>query len=286
MEGTTKMDKILVITGNKSKAEEISAIIGLQVEAKKLDLSEIQSLSVEEVAKKKASSAYDILRQPVIVDDTGMNIEALNGLPGALVSWFLDSLGPKGLLGLIKDKKDRKATVSTCIAFADSTGVYTFVGTVYGKMPSTPKGKNGFGYDPIFIPEGSNKTYAEMSADEKNKISMRNIALTKLSDFLKRRPPSETEISREQLESDYQKIKKTNPRKAAEMAYVLARLYLEDKNFGKATEYGKQSISLFDKCKMNTITECSAIHTILCGIVLPDLIHQDIVRNRLSPLQL
>ncbi|MBU4332247.1 RdgB/HAM1 family non-canonical purine NTP pyrophosphatase [Patescibacteria group bacterium] len=280
------MKKILVITGNQGKADEISAITGLNMEAKKLELSEIQSLSVEEVAKKKAMAAYEILRQPVIVDDTGMSIEALNNLPGALIVWFLDSLGPQGVLDLITDKTNRKASVSTCIAYADANGVQTFVGVVNGTIPTELKGDGGFGYDPIFIPEGQNKTYAEMTADEKNNISMRKIALMKFKEYITSKDAPASEMSLDDLEKLFKEIKQSDKRRAAEVAYVLAKIYLDKKNIEEATNYGKQSIYLFDQCDMQTMKDCASKYTILGGIVLPDLIHQDVARNRLAPLGL
>ncbi|MCG2690644.1 RdgB/HAM1 family non-canonical purine NTP pyrophosphatase [Candidatus Parcubacteria bacterium] len=284
--GGGKMQKILVITGNQGKVNEISAITGLTVEAKKLELSEIQSLSVEEVAKKKVMAAYEIVRQPVLVDDTGMNIEALNGLPGALVVWFLDLLGPQGVLDLIANKKNRKASVSTCIAYADANGVQTFIGTVNGTIPTELRGDEGFGYDPIFIPEGQNKTYAEMSVDEKNEISMRKIALMKFKDYTISKNAPESEMSLDDLGKLFEETKQSDKRKAAEVAYVLAKIYLDKKDMKKATDYGKQSIQLFDQCDMETMEDCVARYTILSGIVLPDLIHQDVVRNRLMLLEL
>jgi len=181
-----KMNKVLVITGNQGKADEISAITGLAVETRKLDIPEIQSLSVKEVASIKAKAAYDIVKQPVIVDDTGMSIEALNGLPGAMIVWFLDSVGPQGILDMIKGQENRKASVSTCIGYADQSGVWTFTGIVEGIIPKELRGEGGFGYDSIFIPDRHNKTYAEMSAEEKNEISMRKIALEKFREFLKK----------------------------------------------------------------------------------------------------
>lgn len=280
------MQKILVITGNQGKVNEISAITGLTVEAKKLELPEIQSLSVEEVAKEKAMAAYEIVRQPVLVDDTGMNIEALNGLPGALVVWFLDLLGPQGVLNLIANKKNRKASVSTCIAYADANGVQTFIGTVNGTIPAELRGDEGFGYDPIFIPEGWNKTYAEMTTDEKNKISMRKIALMKFKDYTINKNAPESEMSLDDLRKLLKETKQSDKRKAAEVAYVLARIYLDKKDMKKAADYGKQSIRLFDQCGMKTMEDCAARYTVLGGIVLPSLIHQDIVRNRLTLLEL
>ncbi|HRZ95497.1 MAG TPA: RdgB/HAM1 family non-canonical purine NTP pyrophosphatase [Candidatus Moranbacteria bacterium] len=177
-------EQILFITGNTKKAEEVKAITGLDVSARNLDIPEIQSLDVEEVAKAKALSAFEITNSPVIVDDTGMSIDSLNGLPGALVAWFLDNLKPEGILKILANEENRKASVCTCIAYADQNGVFVFTGTVNGRVSKSLMGENGFGYDPIFIPDGSDKTYAEMTADEKNEISMRKIALLKFKDFI------------------------------------------------------------------------------------------------------
>jgi non-canonical purine NTP pyrophosphatase (RdgB/HAM1 family) len=176
--------KILFITSNNKKVEEVSAITGFDVSAKNLDIPEIQSLDVEAVAKAKALSAFQLTGSPVIVDDTGLSIDALNGLPGALVVWFLDSMGPEGILKILANEKNRQASVSTCIAYADQSGVFAFTGTITGKISETLRGESGFGYDPIFIPRGQEKTYAEMTADEKNKVSMRKIALLKFKEFI------------------------------------------------------------------------------------------------------
>lgn len=178
--------EILFITGNNNKAEEVKAITGLDVKTRNLDIPEIQALNVEEVAKAKALAAFHLTGQPVIVDDTGMSIEALNGLPGALVAWFLDNLKPNGILRILNSERNRKASVSTCIGYADQNGVSVFTGTIHGKIADSLKGDNGFGYDPIFIPDGCDKTYAEMTSAEKNEISMRKIALLKLKDFMLR----------------------------------------------------------------------------------------------------
>ena len=167
--------------------KEVRAITGLNVTAKNLDILEIQSLDVEEVAKAKARVAFEAVGQPVIVDDTGMSIEALGGLPGALIVWFVESIGPVGILRLMAKEKNRKASVSTCIAYADETGVFAFTGKILGTVSESLRGENRFGYDPIFIPDGHDRTYAEMTADEKNKISMRKIALLKWKEFLEQK---------------------------------------------------------------------------------------------------
>lgn len=179
-----KMSKeILFITGNQSKVAEMRAITGLEVKAEDREIEEIQSLKVEEVARAKAETAFRLVGRPVVVDDTGLEIEALGGLPGALVIWFLKTVGPAGILKMIKDEKNRKARVATCIAYADQNGVFTFLGTLEGEMAFQEKGENGFGYDGIFIPQGSQKTFAQMNESEKNALSMRKIALEKFKVF-------------------------------------------------------------------------------------------------------
>lgn len=181
------MKRITVVTGNSKKAKEIEALIGAPVESACLDIKEVQSLSVGEVAREKAFTAYRTLGVPVVVDDTGMNIAALGGLPGALVFWFLDTIGPEGILRLMRDSEDRRASVSTCIAYCEGPDVQLFEGIIEGTVSMEIRGTNGFGYDRIFIPNGQSKTYAEMTTEEKNTISMRSIALSKLRDFLVQR---------------------------------------------------------------------------------------------------
>lgn len=178
------MSSLTVITGNRGKAAEIGAILGMVVEHQALDITEIQSLDVEEVARDKAARAFEMIGKPVIVDDTGMSVQALGGMPGALIAWFLDNIGPDGILKLLDGSTDRRASVSTAIGYADNRGVHVFIGTVQGSIPDEPRGTNGFGYDPIFIPEGQEQTYAEMTSEQKNLGSMRAIALAKLADFL------------------------------------------------------------------------------------------------------
>jgi len=88
------------------------------------------------------------------------------------------------------------------------------------------------------------------------------------------------------LEKDFDNMKDVDPRKAAEVAYVLAKLHLDDGDIEKATRFGQESIRLFDKCEMETLKDCATHYTILEGVVLPDIIHQDVIRNRLNALEL
>ena len=92
------LDRIALITGNAGKAAEYAAMLGIEVTPAKAELTEVQSLDVADVAARKAADAYAQLGEPVLVDDTGLTIHAWNGLPGALVAWFIDTVGPQGIL--------------------------------------------------------------------------------------------------------------------------------------------------------------------------------------------
>ena len=125
----------------------------------------------------KAADAYAQLGEPVLVDDTGLTIHEWNGLPGALVAWFIDTVGPQGILDMAAGLTDRRATVTTALGYADATGVQVFQGTVHGTLATELLGSSGFGYDPIFIPDSDHRTYAQMTSEEKNKISHRRRAV-------------------------------------------------------------------------------------------------------------
>ena len=174
-------EHIALITGNDGKAREYSALLGIEVRPVKEDLIEIQSLDVMEVVKRKAEDAFSKLRCPVLVDDTGLALNAWNGLPGALVAWFLSSVGAEGILDMASCLADRTATATTALGYGDAKGVVcVFTGTLQGTLSTERRGDGGFGYDSIFIPAGSNMTFAEMSSEQKNAISHRRLAVEEL----------------------------------------------------------------------------------------------------------
>jgi XTP/dITP diphosphohydrolase len=172
-------DRITLITGNAGKAAEFAAMLGIEVTPAKAELTEVQSLDVAAVAARKAADAYAQLREPVLVDDTGLTVHEWNGLPGALVAWFIDTVGPQGILAMAAGITSRRATVSTALGYADADGVQVFTGTVDGSLATELRGTSGFGYDPIFIPDSDpgHRTYAQMTSEEKNKISHRRRAV-------------------------------------------------------------------------------------------------------------
>lgn len=178
--------KISFITGNKSKAEQLAFHLDMPVEHHKLDLQEIQSLDLEEIVRDKAQRAWDILKTPVLVEDTSLTFPALGKLPGPLIKWFLTQLDNEGLARLV-DGKDRTAIAEVKFGLHDGSACHIFTGTIQGKVAETPTGEKGFGWDPIFIPDGSSKSWAEMTLEEQAETSMRRIALRELQAFLKDR---------------------------------------------------------------------------------------------------
>lgn len=178
------IDRVTLVTGNSGKAREYASLLGIQVSATRVDLIEIQSLDVTKVVERKAEDAYARLRSPVIVDDTGLTLNAWNGLPGALIAWFLDTVGTQGILNMAADVADRSATVTTALGYADETGVRVFAGTIHGSLTTGPRGNGGFGYDSIFVPAGNTLTFAEMSSEQKNAISHRRLAADALREYL------------------------------------------------------------------------------------------------------
>jgi XTP/dITP diphosphohydrolase len=179
------MEKLFFVTGRDEKVREAEAILQTDVEQIKLDVPEIQSTDVVEVVREKAKAAARLSGRTVVVDDTGIHIDALNGFPGALSKPFLDSLHNKGILRVLRDEKDRRAVVRTAVGLCSpGSEPLVFVGEVEGSIALEERGTGNFGFDPIFVPKGSQKTYAEMTLREKNEISHRRRALDKLKHHL------------------------------------------------------------------------------------------------------
>ena len=179
------MKKITFITGNVGKAKYLSDYFHLPVDHLKLNLHEIQSLSLDEIVEDKAKRAFEIVKSQVLVEDVSLSFGALKKLPGPLIKWFLETLGNEGLCRLLDAFNDRSAFAEVAFAICDETGTHVFKGSIEGTIADNPRGEMGFGWDPIFIPKGHEKTWAEMTDAEKHATSMRKIALEKMVVFLK-----------------------------------------------------------------------------------------------------
>jgi XTP/dITP diphosphohydrolase len=158
--------KAIFVTTNEHKRREVQEILGVALERADLDLPEIQAIEPAEVAAEKARAAREALGDPdlpVLVEDSGLMVDAWGGFPGALTKWLMQSVGNEGLLRMLGPDEYRSASAVCVVALAETDGtVRTFRGEVPGTVASEPRGGGGFGYDPVFVPEWSSMTYAEM----------------------------------------------------------------------------------------------------------------------------
>lgn len=176
--------KITFLTGNKSKFEEASLIIPDLIQHD-IDLLEIQDTDPKRIILHKLEEAKKILLENLIVEDTSLYLDCLNGLPGPLIKWFLKTVGNDGLVKIANSFANNKALAKVILGFSKEGGpVEFFEGSIEGTVVS-PRGENGFGWDAIFQPDGRQKTFAEMTLEEKNEISMRKLAFQKLKEHLK-----------------------------------------------------------------------------------------------------
>jgi len=178
---------IKFVTGNKNKLREAREILDIEIESADAgELDELQTISVEEVIRHKAEEASKKIQSPFLVEDSGLVFDAWNGMPGALVKWFEKSVGNEGILKMLSSEKNRKATAQCFIAFHDGTSLQIVKGEINGHISETVRGNSGFGWDQIFMPEGHERTFAEMSPEEKNSMSHRKRAFENLKNLFQK----------------------------------------------------------------------------------------------------
>lgn len=176
--------ELYFVSSNEGKIIEAQHILGFPLKIAKLSLHEIQSLDVEEIVRIKAEDAYRQIQQPLLVDDAGMYIEAWNGFPGPFIKFVSDAGGPDLLLQMMRSETNRKAYFQASIGYHDGKDIHIFSGKVFGHVTDEKRGENGWGFDPVFQPDGHTLTLSEMTLEDKNKISHRKFALEQLRSFL------------------------------------------------------------------------------------------------------
>ncbi len=185
---------VFFATGNIHKFNEVRSILinfDIAVGMLRLKNTEIQSDSLIKIAQTSATDVFKQCNLPVIVEDAGLFISGLKGFPGPYAAYAYKTIGNKGILRLLKDQKSRKAVFRSAIAYCDSetSNPVVFNGETKGKITNKErvgKRKSGFGFDPIFQPKGSAKTFAEMTLEEKNSFSHRAKAISKFSEWYKK----------------------------------------------------------------------------------------------------
>lgn len=182
------MGLLYFASSNTNKYYEIQSLIQqkrsqeIDIQFKKIDFTEIQSDKLFDVAADKVLQAFNIIKDKVFVEDDGLFIRSLNGFPGVYSSYVHKTLGNKGILDLLSNKDDRISTFQSIISFYDGKEIKSFTGEIMGKITnSTTDG--GWGFDPIFIPEGTDITFGQMNNSDKNKLSHRKIAFDKFYEW-------------------------------------------------------------------------------------------------------
>ena len=164
-----------------TEAQRILSNLGLEISLFETKLEEIQSNSLSEIATRKALDAYSKVQKPVIIEDDGLFIDSLNGFPGPYSSYAYDTIGNKGIMSLLEKIESRNAKFVAIIAYCNGVDdIQLFESSIPGKISLSIE-EGGWGYDPIFIPDGESKTFANVS--DKDKFSHRSASLKKFSDW-------------------------------------------------------------------------------------------------------
>ena len=168
------------ITSNAGKFEEAKGILP-NLKQLAIDLPEIQELDPKVIIKAKLESAFSHNEGPFVIEDTSFALDCLGGLPGPLIKWFEQVIGNQGLFELASRYQNYAASVTTTLGLAKNRNDISFYSSIKHGTIVAPRGDIGFGWNPIFQPEGFNTTFAEMTIQEKNQLSMRAEAFRQLS---------------------------------------------------------------------------------------------------------
>ena len=179
--------RLAFVTSNPGKVEEARKYfepLGVKVYQLRVEYPEIQADTLEEVAEYGVKWLAERIGEPFFLDDSGLFVEALRGFPGVYSAYVYKTLGYRGILKLLEGETNRRAYFKSVIAYWDG-GLHIFTGRVDGEITTEPRGSGGFGFDPVFKPDGFAKTFAEMTTEEKNEISHRGRALRAFAEWLK-----------------------------------------------------------------------------------------------------
>ncbi len=180
---------LYLATRNRNKFMEASRILeGAPIDLRMLeaDKEELQADDTEVIALHAARRIHMETGLPVVVDDTGLFIKSLGGFPGPYAEYVYRTIGLEGVLRLLEEASDRRACFKTSLALVTTGYEQVFNGVTCGVIIREIRGSGGFGYDPIFMPDGYGRTYAEMSLEEKNRVSHRGKAFRELARWAER----------------------------------------------------------------------------------------------------
>lgn len=181
-----KLQKLTFVTQNKGKLEVARKFLSdFEVETVEFDVPEIQSLDPKEIIEYKLEYAYKKLQGPCYVLDDSLYLDCLNGFPGPFIKWFYEkTVGPEKTCLIANLFNQYGAKWVSMLGYFDGIEIHYLEEIVEGTIPTSPRGTNGFSWDPIFIPNGETKTFAEMTFDEKHKFTTSGKLYGKLMELL------------------------------------------------------------------------------------------------------
>jgi XTP/dITP diphosphohydrolase len=179
-------DQLILVSSNPNKGIEAERILGVPLLRVALTLPEIQAATVEEITWHKLEIARTKGYHRLVVEDVSLGFDELGNFPGPYVKWLLEAAGGKGLAAIAYALNNRAAKAQCCVAYWDGENGHVFLGECNGEVLVEPRGDQKFGWDSWFQPRGSDKTFAEMSDDEKDLVSHRGHAYRKLAEHLKK----------------------------------------------------------------------------------------------------
>ena len=166
----------VLVTGNPNKRREAERVVGHGLETAAIDLPEIQSGDLIEVLRFKAEAAWQRLERPVVVEETGLELACMNGFPGPLVKWMLEAVGDEGIAQVAIRAGDPGVVARCALMLLDGEREVIAEGSTAGRLVLPPRGVGGFGWDPVFEPDGLERTYAELGDEVKDRIGHRGRA--------------------------------------------------------------------------------------------------------------
>lgn len=179
----------VLVTGNRGKLAEARRLFAAAgdettLEAVEIDLPEIQSLDLHEILRAKAAEAWRRLARPLVVEETGLYLPALAGFPGPLVKWMLEAVGAEGIARTARVLGDDRVEARCALLLLDGEREWLAEGATFGRLVLPARGPHGFGWDPVFLPDGESRTYGELPGPEKDRLGHRGRAWRALREQL------------------------------------------------------------------------------------------------------
>ncbi len=182
--GVSDKDPLILVSSNPNKGIEAERVLGMPLLRVSLVLPEIQAATVEEITRYKLEAARTKGYHRLVVEDASLGFDELGNFPGPYVRWLLEAAGGKGLAAIAYALNNRAARAQCCVAYWNGSEGKIFLGQCTGEILVQPRGDQHFGWDAWFQPRGSQKTFAEMTSEEKDQVSHRGNAYRQLSAHL------------------------------------------------------------------------------------------------------